>query len=258
MDTENFNVKPTTEQFLGTVFKWMPVCALVIDVNGFIQEVNVAAIDFFRASTKEDFIFDKQIFKNMAVDGHQVIELIKSIQSSSLPIRKEILLRRFDRSLVGVDMNACLFPENTHLILVQFTELDIHRKSQTVEISQAFSQESLKLRPYLNKHGIELLNHLAFNNGYGSSVWNNPDNKIYPELLDPELMVKLSNTFPDFSKNDLIICGFLSLKLSVDEIAALTGKSSNSLRVSFHRILKKADIASSKEFLRKLHLISST
>ena len=79
MTSENQEIQSNASLSMQSVFEWMPICALVIDSNGLIQEVNQKAIQFFGANTKEDFIFDKQNITNMIVDRPQALEFIKSI-----------------------------------------------------------------------------------------------------------------------------------------------------------------------------------
>jgi len=54
------------------------------------------------------------------------------------------------------------------------------------------------------------------------------------------------------TNSELTLCGFLSLKMTIEEIASLTGKTGNSLRVAFHRMLLKTGFSTGKDFLRKL------
>jgi hypothetical protein len=85
MTSENQEIQSIANLSLQSIFEWMPTCALIIDSNGLIQEVNQKAIQFFGANTKEDFIFDKQNIINMIVDRSQALEFIKSTCKSRSP-----------------------------------------------------------------------------------------------------------------------------------------------------------------------------
>jgi nitrogen-specific signal transduction histidine kinase len=255
MDSANTEIKSSYNLSLSSVFEWMPVCALIIDSNGIIQEVNQKAIQFFRATTKEDFIFDKQNLSNMIIDSHRANELVKLICKSPEPVNKEILIRRFDKSITGVDLHACLFPDNPNRILIQFYEKKSNNHIYIHELSQAFRREAQRLRPYLNKPGKNILEEIIVNDIIEDTVSNKSAKKSQVVNVSDDRLKKLSEIFPKFSNNDLIICGYLSLKISIDEIASLTGKTPNCLRVSFHRILRKTTFPSGKEFLRKLENI---
>lgn len=240
---------------LATVFEWMPVCALVIDLNGTIQDINQNAIHFFRATTKEDFIFDMENIKSSIIDPTQISELIKSICISTEPVKKTVLIRRFDKTVAAINLTARLFPNETKLILIQFSEQDKDKRRLTYEISEVFQRETQKLRPYLNKPGKDLLNELAFNNLLNKDSKTGAFKILLSEFANNQLTTLLSQQFPQLSNNDLIICELLANKLTIDEISILTGKTPNSLRVTLHRIVQKTNYSSSKEFLRKIHSV---
>ena len=255
MTSDNLNNNLNYNTLLSSVFQWMPISAVVIDINGIIHEVNKQAIQFFRATTKEDFIFDKQNIKNIIIDSNRAVDLIKLITKSYEPINREILLRRFDKTIVSVDMVANVFPDNVNFILVQFTES--HPQSQAIltELSQAFRHEVKHLKPYLNKPGKKLMEEIIINDLLDDVITNKSTRLNQIEVVGEERISKLTNIFPEFSNNELILCGYLSLKMSIEDIAVITGKTSNSLRVSFHRILGKTKYTTGKEFLRKLESI---
>jgi len=252
MTSDNFENKPTYQQLMTTIFDWLPVCALVIDPNGIIHEVNQQAIHFFRATTKEDFIFDKQNIRNMIIDSHRAIEMIKLIVHSTEPVNQEILIRRFDRTIACVDLYSCLFPDNPHYIFLQFSEKKPANEVYMFELSQAFRREAQRLRPYLNKPGRKMLDEILIEDMAESIVDNKIKKKNQVVVIPDERMEQLKKMYPEFSNNDLIFCGYLSLKMSIDEISSVIDKTPNSLRVTFHRILKKTTFATGREFIRKL------
>jgi len=255
MTSDNFDINQVPKLPISSIFEWMPTCALVINLNGIIQEVNQKTIQFFRATTKEDFIFDKQNIKNMIIDSSRANELIKSISKSTDIHTSEILIRRFDKTIVGVDLYACLLPENPNLILIQFNEIKPQNQLYAYELSQAFRREVQRLKPYLNKPGKNILEEIIVNDMIDSPVNNKTSNKNQSAIISEDRMTQLIKMFPDFSNQELSICGYLSLKMTIDEIASLTGKTSNSLRVSFHRILKKTSFKTGKDFLRKIESV---
>jgi len=254
MNSDNSNTSPTNQSPLTSIFEWMPTCAMVIDVNGIISELNQKAIQFFKAATKEDFIFDKQNIRNMIVDSHRATELIKSITRNET-FTKEILIRKFDKTIVGIDLHACFLPDNSNLILIQFTEKKPYSKVYMYELSQAFRREVQRLKPYLNKPGKGILEEIIIEDIVDSISGNKTPKRNQVVVIGEDRMDKLTKMFPEFSNTELIFCGYLSLKMSTDEISSLTGKTPNSLRVTFHRILKKTTFSTGKEFLRTLESI---
>lgn len=248
MLTEDSDIIENHRSDLATIFDWMPVCSLIVDSHGIIMDVNEKAIQFFRATTKEDFIFDKQNLSNMIIDSHRASELFRLTSKSPESVNKEILIRRFDKTISGVHLQACPFPGNADQILIQFYEKNTTNQIHIQELSQAFSREAQRLKPYLNKPGKNILEEIATCDlSEGQNTKNKPIVIISKERMD-----QLTALFPEFSNNELFLCGYLSLKMSIDEIASLMGKTPNSLRVLFHRILKKTSFSTGKEFLRKL------
>jgi len=252
MISDNLNNKSGHQQSLSSIFQWMPTCALIIDHYGMILEVNQQAIRFFKAATKEDFIFDKQNIKNMIIDSQRTMDMIKAISRNTDLISREILLRRFDKTISSVDMTAGALPDNPNFILVQFTESHAQSQAMLDQLSQAYKREAQRLRPYLNKPGRNLLDEIILNDMLEEVIANKFIRPAKPEVVSEERLDLLTDMFPGFSNMELLLCGYLSLKMSIDDISNLTGKTPNSLRVTFHRILKKTTFANGKEFLRKL------
>jgi len=257
MTSDSLDIKSTYLQTLSSIFQWMPTCAFIIDTKGLIQEINQQAIHFFKAETKEDFIFDKQNINNLILDSHRSKELINLIKKSGT-YNCEVLLRRFDKTISSVDMIARVLPNNSNLIIIQFTESKHHNQAIITELSHVFSREIQRLRPYLNKPGKQLLESILTNNSLYETNLKEPKKRFQQFEVREDISIKLVAAFPDLSNNELSLCGFLALKMTIDEISNLTGKTSNSLRVLFHRILKKTNFNSSKTFLRKLESFAET
>lgn len=255
MTSDHLDSQPAILHSLSSIFQWLPTCALIIDTSGFIHEVNKQAIRFFRAATKEDFIFDKQNIIHLAIDSQRAPELIELIRKSPEPVNREVLLRRFDKTISSVDLTACLLPDNPNFMLVQFSESQPKNQAILTELSQIFRRETQRLKPYLNKPGKVLLDEIIVSNVLESVIPNKPTRIDQLKVAGEERINQLTKMFPSFSNNELIFCGFLSQRMSIEEISALTGKTPNCLRVSFHRILGKTNFSSGKELLRKIESI---
>ena len=114
----------------------------------------------------------------------------------------------------------------------------------------------LRLKPYLNKPGRELLNQILENNDVEEKLKKYKVSKSNPDYVPKDRLDKIHYLFPAFTNQELTLCGFLSLNLTIDEVAALTGKTPNCLRVLFHRLLLKTEYSSGKDFIRNLKLIN--
>jgi len=233
----------------------MATCALIIDSNGFILDVNQQALEFFRTPTKEDFIFDKQQIMNLAIDSQQTMELIEKIKENKDLLNRKTLLRRFDKTIACVDISVCLFPDNPKFLLIQFTETPTQSYTILTELTQAYRREVLRLRPYLNKPGKELMEQLIVSEILDGVLKNKPKRNKQLEVIRDEKIKQLAKIFPALTDHDLSFCGYLWLKMTIDEISNLTGKTTNSLRVLLHRILIKTNLKSAKELHKLLENI---
>lgn len=241
-------------QKMSELFQWMPISALIVDVEGTIVDVNQQALNFFGTQSCETFM-KKNHFSSLVIDLSRSMELLIEISSKKEVLTKKILLRKLDNSIVCVDIYARSFPEMPNLILVQFTETSPKSHALLTQMIQAFRLEIQRLKPYLNKPGKELLEQIVSDNSLENKTKNLPNKKNHLDIVSEERITQLVQLFPELTESELAICAFLSLKMTIDEIANLTGKTSNCLRVSFHRILRKTNMNSGKELLRKLESV---
>lgn len=252
---EKSNPQQASSNFnLTAVFDWMPVCAIITDDFGLIQEVNQQTVSFFKASTKEDFIFDKQNLSNLTIDGSRIKELISTAKKSGETTFKELFFRRFDKTISGATVSARTIPENPSLFLIIFQPTLPQNEVYVQELAQSFKKEAQKFRPYLNKPGKLILDELLADDITSNLHSNKPSNRYSSVIIGQDRLQKLSSLFPHFSDKELNLCALLSLKMSIDEIAAATGSTPNSLRVLLHRLLPKTKFADTKEFIRFLDL----
>lgn len=240
---------------MSDLFHWMPISTLIIDRKGTILDINQQALNFFGAESHDTFL-EKNNFNSLVIDLSRSMELVVEISSINEVLTKKILLRRLDNSILCVDIYARTFPETPNLILFQFTETSPKIHALLTQMIQAFRVEIQRLKPYLNKPGKELLEQIIIDNALEDKVKDLSSGKNLFDIVSQERITQLINLFPELTNSELTICAFLSIKMTIDEIASLTSKTSNCLRVSFHRILRKTNMNSGKEFLRKLEALS--
>lgn len=226
----------------------MPTCSLVLDTNAKILDVNQQALLFFKAETKELF-FERLKTQTVFIDLVIVEEIIELVLLCKQLVNKKLLLRRFDKTIACIDINALIFPDNEGFILIQFADNSHQIQHFFAELALEFRSETLRLKPYLNKPGKELLAEIINNDKLEGIINNKPFRSNLFDVVQENRFKQLTGLFPDLSSGELMLCSFLSLKLSIDEIATITGKTSNSLRVAFHRILRKLNVDNSKDFL---------
>lgn len=240
-----------SQQELPSIFEWIPTCLLVIDRQVNIVDVNSRALLFFKSETKDSFFESIKKF-DIFVDIQYLLEIINQIAIEYVPTSSKFLIRKLDKTIANVDVEFAMFPNYENFILLQFTDNSHQSQAVFEDLISSFRNDTLQLKPYLNKPGKELLNKIIYNEKLEGIIKNKPSRARHLEIVQRQRIVQLSVMFPEFSKIELAFCGFLSLKLTIEEIANITGKTSNSLRVAFHRILGKTKYSNGKELLSKL------
>jgi hypothetical protein len=241
-----------TDNPICPVFDWLPICAAIIDEKGNVLDVNRQAQLFFGTSSQHDFLKKLQ-HHPIIVDTTRLLELITDIKSGEELIYNKLLLRRFDNSISYVDIQARLIPSRPEYILLLFSDATEVNQAIFSEMIDTFRNEIAQLKPYLNKPGRELLQEIVHNYTLNESIKHKPI--ISSDLVCKKRIKKISSIFPEFSTNELIICNFLSMRMPISKIARITGKTPNSLRVSFHRMLHKTNLSGKRELLTKLESI---
>lgn len=240
---------------LTDVFDWMPVCAIICDSYGLIQQINKQAVSFFKAETKEDFIFDKQHLTNHTLDQSRTRELLKRAEKSTEKISSKIFFRLFDKSISGTEVRICRIPEKKDELLILFFENKPQTEAYIQELSRAFKNDAQRLKPYLNKAGKDLLEELTIAETPQHLSYNKNSTRLLGQLVGNDRLAKITEKYPTFSEKELNLCGYLSLRMSIEDIAGLTGNTPNALRVLYHRMFKKTNFETSREFLMSLENI---
>lgn len=243
--------KPDYQAKMTSMFEWMPTCTLVLDKSANILDLNQQALLFFKTETKELF-FEKLKVISVFVDLLMIEKLIQETSKCNGFVSKKLLLRRFDKTIACIDTTTLIFPENENYILFQFTDNSHQIQHFFTQLALEFRNEILRLKPYLNKPGKELLEEIIGNEKLDGIINNKPFRNRQFDLIHEKRIIQLKGLFPDLSNSELALCSFLSLKMSIEEIATITGKTSNSLRVAYHRILRKTNFENGKDFLNEI------
>jgi len=236
---------------MTSIFEWMPTCSLVLDTNAKILDINQQALIFFKTETKELF-FEKLKSQNVFVDLMMVEEIIQVVLMSKELVNKKLLLRKFNKTIACIEANTIFFPEDEGYILLQFTDNSHQIQQFYSELILEFRNDTLRLKPYLNKPGKEILLEIINDEKMEGIINNKPFRTNLFEIIHENRIIQLSSLFPFLSNSELTLCSFLSLKMSIDEISAITGKTANSLRVAYHRILRKTNFENGKEFIKRI------
>ena len=239
---------------LKSVISILPTATILIDLQGNIQYANVQSLAFFRFPNHETF-YQKKELSFLLIESQLKDNFIQEIVSSKINFEKVILIRRFDKSISYVNIFAQYFKSDFEGIILQFTDISAKTIAFLTEKVRILRNEISSLKPYLNKPGKEFLENIINKDLQSGINENNTKEKKQFDLLENNKTNQLIQLFPTLTDYEISICGLLSLKLSFEEIASITGKTSNSLRVLFHRILHKTNFTSGKDLLRKLESI---
>jgi hypothetical protein len=241
----------TLSQHLGSILQYLPTSTLIISTKGSLYFINKQAVELFGCRSQEAF-FEKENIKSLIVNLEYFSEMIDELKRSNKVATRNILIRRFDSTVVCANLFATLLPEDPNYVLLQLTEISAKTRILLTEMIQSLRHEAMTLNPYLNKPGKELLEKILTKTGINDAYSKQFGNQIQQEVLRESVATQLIEAFPMLTNSEQALCGFLSLKMTIEEIASLTGKTGNSLRVAFHRMLLKTGFSTGKDFLRKL------
>ncbi|HLP06104.1 MAG TPA: hypothetical protein VK152_11815 [Paludibacter sp.] len=237
------------QQKTPTEFGGLPFPFFTIDNKGKIHEMNQAAQNFLKISDYE--LQNDLNLCTISLDFRNNMKLIAETATRNEHNSRKILLRRHDNSIACVNINVSISSENKNLYLILFSESGQKDQLFFAELTQTFRREVMRLRPYLNKAGKELMQEIVENNLL-ESIGQQKAPVTDIEDIKEKLLNEIAQAFPELTKNELTMCGFLSMKMSIEEIAILTGKSTNCLRVTLHRIVKKTHCRNSRQLNSKL------
>lgn len=247
------NAIPTQEikLKLNTIFQWMPSCAIIIDTVGNLIDANSQALKFLGTSIFHTFT-EKRNFNQIAIDFPRAMEMIHETINKNEISSKKILIKKTDKSVHCISINACQVPDLHNYILIQFTCESKNNQQSNSPLIQSFKTEILRLKPYLNKPGKDLIEEIIAKNSVEKSTIEKSNSATHLDILSEQRIKIILELLPHLTNSELVLCGFLSLRMSIEEISSLTGKTANCLRVSFHRILHKTDFACGRDLIREI------
>lgn len=252
---KNKNTSVVLSPEMTAVFNQLPLPTIIVDSAGVVVLINKEAKKYLFISNEDVRTQYVDINKIIVSDiSGAVFTVDEAYLQDEVKVHKA-LVRIVDGRVICVDLYISPLEFNSTMFQIQFVESNEQNQLVLSDLVNSYSKEVLRLRPYLNKPGKEMLAQLVFNEISLGVEKNKLNRRIQLELVNNQLVSKLAKEFPQLSNNDLILCGFFSQKLTIDEVAAVTGKTSNCLRVSLHRIVRKTAFKSSKAFLLKLEEI---
>jgi len=226
-------------QFL---FHVLPDPVLVIDRLGTVVDLNMSAGDEFVTLSIGEKI------ENLFIDKKKIRANILELLQYHKVIADKAILKTSNTDVQTFEYKVTILSESNELFLITFNKLSTKNELLRLEIEQTYSAELHALMPYLNKSGKELVAEKIEAKKL-STVFEleNKDLKTV-ELSDIALKKSISITFPQLSETELIVAYYLLIGANTKQIATITNKNANAIRVMMHRIFAKTNIKNKTDF----------
>lgn len=185
---------------------------------------------FFMAWTAHSYFkANKKAVKHQA----QLIKLNQTIQKQSEQLKEANTKISYKNDALQLDLVKKLLMLSKQGESIQYIDKQLAKMDKT--------SESNELRRFIT-------------NAKSDSIWDELDLQITQSNSD--LFQTLSQKFDNLSQNDLRLCGFLKMNMNTKEIAHLTFKNPDSVKVARSRLRKKLGLTHSNvtisSFLNRL------
>lgn len=244
---EENNVPQINYNFL---FHVIPDPVIIIDKNGRLVELNITATDEFASIS----IGDK--FENLFSDKRKIKNTLLELFRFHKVIIDKAIVKTKKSDIQTFEFKATILSESNELYLFIFNNLASKNDLIKLEIDHAFSTEINELKPYLNKTGKELVEKKITDNKLTQIFESEVKSHQPTNLIDLNQLNKISSVYPNFSNNEQKIAYFLSIEASINQIATITGKTANTIRVMIHRMKSKANVNSTSELAKCIKKIN--
>lgn len=206
--------------------------------------LNKAARVLLELKANQEFNLDKWKKINPHIEN-----ILKRI-NKELITDQRIIITLFNgkKEIISFNLSIIKYNETGTVYIIQFRKATNKYSVSTLSSMQTVGDEIRKLMPYLNNHGKVILKEILQNYFVENTKELISDDIIYYEK---EIEI-ISESFPDLTHQEVILCGLLINDLDSNEISLLTKKSLNSVFVSIHRINKKLNIKDRKELVATL------
>ncbi len=226
-------------QFLYHV---LPDPVLVIDRVGTVVDLNLSALDVFTSISVggkiDDLFIDKKKIKN---------NLLELLQYHKVIVDRAIV-KTINSEVQTYEYKVTILSESNELFLIIFNQLNTKNELLKLEIEQTFSSELHTLLPYLNKSGKELVAKKIEAKKL-SSVFDSETKYLKTsEYSDIVSKNSIAGKFPQFSEMELNIAYYLVVGANIKQVATITNKNTNAIRVMIHRMLAKTSFKNKTDF----------
>jgi DNA-binding CsgD family transcriptional regulator len=226
-------------QFLYHV---LPDPILVIDRAGAVVDFNLSAKDAFTEISVGEKI------ENLFIDKKKIKANILELLQYHKVIADKAILKTTISDVQTYEYKVTILSDSNELFLIVFNLLTTKNELLKLEIEQTFSTELHALMPYLNKSGKELVAK-KIDAKRLSTVFESENKHLKTsEFSDVALKKSIGNTFPQLSETELNIAYYLVIGANTKQIATITNKNANAIRVMMHRIFAKTNFKNKTDF----------
>lgn len=217
------------------MLKSLPTCTIVLDRNAKLVDINQPALKFFTIRSIDDFRIKKWIVSNR---NNLLHSFINELMKGATITNKLYRIQHPDYTYTNVNFSACMLDGlNKKLFIFQFFVLTTRdNRHLEYELNQGSMNKTNLTR---NKERLFI------------------DNEIMAEILnlyvDDAKIQLFKKRYPFLSNTEIIICGLISLNMTVTDIAKLTKRDPNNVHFILYRLFKTFKLNSRKKLYLKLN-----
>ncbi len=219
----------------------LPICSIVFDDNAKLININKLAQNLLRVKSFDTCIGNEELF---FPEIDQLQEVVKLLKRGIDVDGQRMVLRCSDGAFVQVAFNACMLYGINKVFLFQFYELipavNLNFKFLTNvahdEIKKIFSDHNYVSNDISNNLLPKVL------------VSHSLENRLFADITNQVLQSR----FPNLTTNEVVVCGLIASRLSIEEIAELTNRTPMNIRCVIYRIIRKLELKSTKAIYEKM------
>lgn len=219
----------------------LPISSIVFDENGRLININRLAQNLLRVKLIDDCFGNEGLFFPEIEHLHEVINHLKR---GIDVIGQRIVLRCSDGVFVQVAFNACMLYGANKFFLFQFYELIPATNLNFQFLTDAAHEEINKIFSNHNYVSNDFSNSLLPKILVGSSL----ENRLFADITNQVLQSR----FPNLTNNEVVVCGLIASRVSIDEIAELTNRTPMNIRCVIYRIIRKLELKSTKALYERM------
>jgi len=242
MDNKQNSIVGQNEMLM---FNSLPISTIILDSELKLLEINQAAQKFLKIDNAECY-YGKEL--KFVTDYTYLSKIIEEMQCGKTISNKKLLIRKFDDNISIVDCFACSLPNDDNAFLFQFFELNPSNDIKFEFVSKTNNTQLNSNLQQINATEKKLLNNLVQKH-FVDRLLTKP---LYTEFLEEDVLLKISEKYPQLSESDIIVCGLISLRKSTSEISLILNKTPNCTRVITHRIVNKLNLNSRRELYHRI------